>query len=509
MILKKKILKNSLITYFIFIFIVFYFLFLSSLYIVPNNYFNISPILLIGFATVIIGVFLFFILMTNNDNNVSFNFKLLSEDSIKIILIIFMCISFFIPPISSTKTIIDWHLVNIFNYFRGFSFLLGCAFLPGSNLYKIFFSKNSLHERFKVEPFIIKITLYPLLSFIFIGISVLILDQIGLFIRELFSVFLFLLILILFFSDLIIQKIRKENLKLDSVKINISKGTAIILIVALGILLISLGIHFQHKYLIRGDSYVGLSPAMYIGKLDITPMEYGKNISYPIFWGYIIFGLSVLSGLPYINLNAILAPFCYLLVTTLYLLFKAVLNHSKEKYIVLSTILASIFSGLFYIPSDLGSISNMTFSTQFYFIFKSFSFCLLFFAIAIFIIITTNYEGAQKKKIYKTEIFKFLNLTSLFLIISFMLYMFPLIIGISFIFLYCLFSDKKKKFFRYLSIFSLLNLVYFFIFDIVSEFFLSYLFAFKVFDTFGILISLNEIEFVIFTYLILFLIFFF
>lgn len=228
----RSILQKSVIFLFIFVFIVAFLLFLTQIYIKPFNYFDRMPFLLyIGFAIIIVVFFSFMIFELDNENKRLLKFRFLSENSIKIILMIIMSITIFIPPISFTTTVIDWNQVGIFNYFRAISFLIGCLFLPGANLFKIFFPKNTFHERFKVEPFIIKITLYPLLSLMFLGISVLILDQIGLLVRELFILILYLLILVLFLIDLIIQKMRDINIEIKIVEINISKYTFMILIV--------------------------------------------------------------------------------------------------------------------------------------------------------------------------------------------------------------------------------------------------------------------------------------
>jgi hypothetical protein len=147
-------------------------MFIFYSYISPNEY-NISIILLVGFAIVITGIFIFINLNHENENNFLFRVKTLSENSIKLILIIAMSIAIFISPISSPKTIIVWDKVSIFHFIRAFIFLIGCAFLPGANLYNIIFFKNNLHERFKVQHFILKITIYPLFSFAFIGLAVL------------------------------------------------------------------------------------------------------------------------------------------------------------------------------------------------------------------------------------------------------------------------------------------------------------------------------------------------
>ena len=90
-----------------------------------------------------------------------------------------MALTFYIPP-ETFKTIIDWQQVSFLNNIRAIIFLIGCAFVPGSSLYKIFFNDNNFHEKFQIESFLLKLTFYPLISFMFLGLSTLILDSIGL-----------------------------------------------------------------------------------------------------------------------------------------------------------------------------------------------------------------------------------------------------------------------------------------------------------------------------------------
>ena len=194
----------------------FFFLF----YIIPYEY-NVSIILFFGFAVVIIGFFFFINLNHDKDENDSFSFKFLSEGTIKIILMVLICISLFIKPILSPTTVILWNQVSPLNYIRAFISIIGCTFIPGAGIYNIFFPNSELHKRFDIEPFLLKISLYPLLSFLFIGLSVLFLDQIGL-IRSLFEFVLFLLIMGLFLSDFIIQEIRKNKIRIDLINITIS-----------------------------------------------------------------------------------------------------------------------------------------------------------------------------------------------------------------------------------------------------------------------------------------------
>ena len=76
-----------------------------------------------------------------------------------------------------------------------------------------------------------------------------------------------------------------------------------ILILTFGIILISLGNHLKTLYVSPGDTWVGISPAIYIDHSNLSPLnDLNYGYGYPLFWGYISYGLSTLSGLPFINI---------------------------------------------------------------------------------------------------------------------------------------------------------------------------------------------------------------
>jgi len=499
--LKKNIniLRNSLITAFIVIFIVLYFIFITTIYTIPNDFQGQNSLFMyFGFIVVIIGFFLFFFIKLKDSNKSFLKVKFLSENFIKIILLILMSLCLFIRPITFSTTIIAWKEVNLFNLFRSIVYLFGLGFLPGAFLFNLIFPDITLFKRFKVEPFVIKIAFYPLLSFLMLGVCVLIIDNIGFVNPEFYMFFIFIFILNLGILDFIIQFYRnKENHKQDLfskriTSINISRSTFIILIISIGVILISLGILDTLQYLISGDSWTGIKPAIYIAKPYIKPIDYGKEFRYPIFWGYISYGFSVLSGIPLVNINALLAVFCYLHIIISYLFMKAILYNFKPKYIIFSTILLSIFSGLFFISpfkeeqaiisSIFFNIGALNYFGQLSFIYKSFSLYLLYFALALFIIATrTNKENSTRYN-KSSENYKFIIISALFLIISYMIYMLPLIIGLIFIFIYILFMDNKRQNLKFFYIFLISLFLIFFTFDFMTERLNNYLFSDKFSD---------------------------
>lgn len=266
-----------------------------------------------------------------------------------------MSLTIFIPPLPFSQPLIIWDKIGLLNLIRGICFALGLMFLPGSCLYNLFFQGISLSDKFKTDNFLLKITLYPLLSIAFIGSSILILDFININSLELYSVILFSEIITLYLLD-IIFRIKKQKGKAQKIirfnltKIKISKTTFIILLIAIGISLISIGINVSLKYLIPGDAWG-------IFRFADSINDFSEKQYYPYFWSYTSFGFSILSGLPLINVNVLLAPFCYLYVLTQYFFFKALLYKFNDKYAILSTIFVSIFSG-FYFWLNLNPLSD-------------------------------------------------------------------------------------------------------------------------------------------------------
>jgi len=76
--------------------------------------------------------------------------------------------------------VIAWEEISVINYIRGIVFLIGIAFVPGASIFNLLFHNSKLHEKFQIEPFFIKIWLYPIISFALMGSYSLILDHVGL-----------------------------------------------------------------------------------------------------------------------------------------------------------------------------------------------------------------------------------------------------------------------------------------------------------------------------------------
>ncbi len=470
--LNKAFRELSLITFLSFL-IGFYFFYLIVLYILPNN-FRTPFIIILGFSIIILSFYYFFVKFKSFDKNkIVFSFRMPNENLIKLITIILMFFTFFIPSISFTETIIDWSLIGFPNYIKSVVFLFGIAYLPGACIFKIFFPKSNLHKKFGVEPFLVKITIYPLISFTLIGSITLFLEFIGL-TRIYYASILQIIIILLFIIDIFIQ--RQQNygqLHLNIIKLKISNFTFFVLFITLGIIIIAFGLHLSLKYCIPGDMYRAISYANYIGRIDTSIID--KFYTSGIYWGHITFSLSILTGLPYVNINALMFPFVYLFVTSIYLLLRAILYELGEKFAILSTIFIISFSSLFYFTNpNLGpeNISLFIFDGILFFRHKSFAIYLWVMSAAIFIINIKNPLETDLNS-PKTTISSII-LSVWFLIQSYMIYFLPIIPAISLILIYSFFSKNKKHAFRYLSLFMKWFVCFFIFFDIITNQFFSW-----------------------------------
>ena len=464
----KRIFRNSLIFIFIFVFIILYFQILIQTYIIPNNY-EISIVLLLGFVIIIIGIFYFF-LKIDFYNKIVASVKILNENLTKTILIILMTITIFIPSVSFSDVIIVWNEIPPLNYVRGCVFLIGALFIPGACIFNLILPKSTIHERLNVKPFLVKITIYPIISLTFLGSITLILDFLGL-PRLSFIPFLFFSIIFLYLLDVFFQKLNVYELKNKITEIKISRYTFLILFIGLGITIIALGIQLSSNYLIAGDRWRSISSGTSIGLLDTSPFDSPPYVKY---WGFVSFSLSNLCGLPYINTNALLFPFLYLSITSIYLLTKALLNNMNEMFSVLSSIFIVIFSQLFITISLNQLIRGLHYRLLFHqFTYHSYAYFSLFVSLTLFFIVIRSNNKEHRSKL-TTENIVLLALSSLFLIQSLLSYYIPSLVGILIIFLYCPFSKNIQKYLRHFLIFYFFFIIFFIAFDLMAFNFFGY-----------------------------------
>ncbi|KKN12515.1 hypothetical protein LCGC14_1015660 [marine sediment metagenome] len=484
-----KIIRNLIIVIFISFSLLFFFQYLFNSYIIPNN-FEISISISLGITIIIIGIFYSF-LMTDSHNNRVITIRFLDEYPIKIILIILMSISIFIPPINFSDLIISWAEVPTLNYIRAIILIVGSLYIPGACIFNLALPKSTIHKRLHVEPLLVKLTIYPLISLTYLGSLTLILDFFG-FTRVLIFIFLFLSFVILLGLDILFHKKREGLLKSLITRIQISKYVFLLLFIGIGIIIIALGTILSfHPYILSGDRWRGIASSSFTGILDSNPFLIGKV--YSAYWGVVSLSLSILSGLPSINANILLFILLYLSITTIYFLIKALLNEIGEKICVLASILGGILFNSYLII--------------FQFSYQTFSFYSLFISLTLFLIVIKSDHLESRKKL-TTENKVLLSLSAIFLIQSFFTYFFPALIGIIFIFLYSLFSDNFKRYTKYLLVFYLFFVIFFIFFNTMTYNFYGFRSIIFLSDFSGINFYFSEISSVFLRYFLVSLLFY-
>jgi len=394
-----------------------------------------------------------------------------NENSIKFLLLIIICISVLIPPVSFSDTIIDWQHIEMLNYVRAILMFIGCIYLPGANFFNIVLPNSNLHKKFDIEPFFLKLIFYPILSLTLIGGFVCLLEFLIL-IDSYFIIYVLLFIVTLFFMDLVIQKrFKNTDLTFKRKSIEISKATLIILLLSLGVVIMGFSTMLTLKYLIPGDSYRGISYAHKIG----SPGDKSKFYTYSVYWGFISFGLSKLMGIPYINANAFLFLLLYLFPTSTYLLMKVILSELKEIYSLFATVLVVIYSNLFFFFNnnlDAYNISYLIFDCIISFRYKTFAFITFIISLALFI--------AEAKTTDKFNIKLNMNeipviiLVAWFSLHSYILYFIPIIPLFIYMISFCLFSRNRIQKFHLFLLFLLFFTIFFIVYDVVFEFYFTW-----------------------------------
>ena len=412
---------------------------------------------------------------------------MVNENTLMIILVCLMIITFFIPPITFSEMITAWEQISPMNYFRGIVFLIGIAFIPGYSVLNLIFPENRIAEKFNVEPFLIKIILYPIISFTLIGTLTLIFDQMGL-PRSNFSLILFLTILALFFLKIVVTRHRSKKFQLFKINyITISKHTTFILFASLCVVIIAFSIFTNAQYLAKVDGYRAISNSNLIAR----SVDEAIDISDPYYtyWTYIIFGLQSLIGIPAINVNAMLFPFLYLFILSIYLLTKAFLGYKKTNQAILSTLFIITFSSLFYILQNdppLERVSYFVYDGLFYFRYKSFALILFIVSLSFVLITIKNSSLGGLKMENDKHRTKLLIISSFFLTQSLMIYFFPIIPVLFLLFFLILFSYGKLSSFKPYRILFLSFISFFIFFDIITQFYFSWIISKQLFYFLGI-----------------------
>jgi hypothetical protein len=152
------------------------------------------------------------------------------------------------------------------------------------------------------------------------------------------------------------------------------------------------------------------------------------------------------------------------------LFFKAFLSDLNDKYAILATIFATVFSNLFYIYDNnlsLEYISLFIFDGIFIFRYKGFAVNLAIMSMTLFIVAFRKSNLKNLKRFRFTEDWYILFVSTFFLIQSFMIYFLPIIPALSLIFVLILVLTNKRKQFKSYFYFSAFFIGFFIFFDLI------------------------------------------
>jgi hypothetical protein len=252
-------------------------------------------------------------------------------------LLLSMLFTLLIP--SKIVNILPWSEISLLLYIRAFIWILGLSLLPGIYFLRL----TSLGKKIGLlERTVIGINL----SFVFLGV----LSFVLYYFNNAFSFvqwfFLGIIGFLAFFSWY------RNGFPLVGKKIIFSKWT-MILIAGL-VVSISLALYFQVglRYLLPGDIWVSLKPSVQIFS-QTNVYEAFSIHHYPLMFGFILAAFSSCSGLPIVNVYALLFPLAGLNLLSYYIFIKKIFN-LDEKTAILAYIIYGFGSGLGLLIQILG-----------------------------------------------------------------------------------------------------------------------------------------------------------
>lgn len=226
-----------------------------------------------------------------------------------------------------------------------------------------------------------------------------------------------------------------SNIDLTTARVKLSKCNMLLITGVIASTFIAFLVQVAQQYLIPGDVWVSLKPAVEI--LSQRDVYQAFMHQYPIMFGFILAGLSVCSGLPVVNTHVILFPLVALNTLSFFALVKIVFN-LDDKLAVIASIIYTFSGGLAWLiqtviyhgTKSFWSISYLTqdmyFAMPFWdnimFFHKSLALTLAYTSLVTFAL-TAKFEDTFRKMIM-------LTLSSLLMLFSFFIHMLePLILA--------------------------------------------------------------------------------
>ena len=362
---------------------------------------------------------------------------------VEFILLCSMLLVLIIP--SNILSIGSWMEISPLLFIRSFVWLVGLSLLPGIYVLRLTAIGENLS---KLEKIVVGINL----SFVFVGLASVILYYFqGIHLLPwLFLIFLWGLA---FFN----LKKFKPSMKLDEFtprfpkKLRISKWNLLLATGVISTIILSFYFQLGQRYLLPGDIWVSLKPAIQINSQRNVYEVFGN---YPLMFGHILTTLSVCSGLPIVNTYAVLVPLTALNLLSFFIFIKNILK-LNDNVASLSSLIYSFGAGFGLLIQFLGfdgtlgfmSLSRLAidFSLPNYnamlFSYKSLAFTQAFTSI-VCLMIATKLEKTSNKIIAMV-------ISSLLLLFSFYIHMLEAMIFIPLLFLVPYMYEKKWN--KYLS----------------------------------------------------------
>jgi len=227
----------------------------------------------------------------------------------------------------------------------------------------------------------------------------------------------------------------KTNVHLLTVRPKLSEWNLLLITAIVVTIFIAFSIQLTQRYLIPGDVWVSLNPAIQVvSQRNVYEAFTGQ---YPIVFGFVLAGLSVCSGLPIVNTYVLLFPLVALNIISFFVLVKIVFNQNN-KVATIASIIYSFSGGLAWLIQTIvyhGTVSfwtlshltqDMYFTVPFWndimFSYKSLALTLAYASLVLFTL-TTKFKDTPRKVIM-------LTLSSLLMLFSFFIHMLePLILA--------------------------------------------------------------------------------
>ncbi len=332
------------------------------------------------------------------------------------------------PQLSSINT---WEGISPMQIVRGSVWLVGLAILPGAYVLRVARISKAL-------PFSAKAALGINLSLLLVGLVTLLLYTV---LGKIVSLPWLLLGLLLLLGSIHWAKTEHREQKIG--RPVLSKWNFLLIAAISANIVIAFYVQTGQQYLVPGDNWVGLQPAIQIISEQNVYQAFEAAI-YPLFFGFILAGLSASSGLPVVNTYVLLFPLVALNILSFFVLVKIVFR-MNDQVSVLSTVIYGFSGGLGWLYQTLIYEGELTFrslslltqdmyNSPFFwhniqFSFKSLSLTLVYASLVMFVV-SAGFNTRRKAAT--------LMISSFYMVFSFFIHMIeavmigPVIIAISY-----------------------------------------------------------------------------